>query len=117
MNINIIVGKRLKSIRKQHNLTQNDVAKLLKCSQNAVFSYENGKSEIPLRVIKFYSDYFNVSYDYLFGKNDKVNEIKNNEEENIKKFIEYCFTPESGEIYETIKSYIYKIIDRGMNID
>lgn len=54
MNINTIVGNRLKSIRKEHNLTQKEIAKLLKCSQNAIFSYENGKSEIPLRVIKFY---------------------------------------------------------------
>ncbi len=117
MNINTIVGNRLKSIRKEHNLTQNEIAKLLKCSQNAIFSYENGKSEIPLRVVKFYSDYFKVSYDYLFGKTNKIEQTNNSEEENIKDFIEFCFTPESGEIYETIKSYIYKIIDRGMNID
>lgn len=117
MKINNIVGHRLKTLRKRNKLTQNDIAKLLNCSQNAIFSYENGINEPPLKVLKFYSDYFNVSYDYLFGKSNKKNFSNNDTHEDIKSFIEYCFTPESGEIYEEIKSYIYKIIDRGMNID
>lgn len=42
MKINNIVGNRLKTLRKRNKLTQNNIAKLLNCSQNAIFSYENG---------------------------------------------------------------------------
>ena len=117
MEINRIVGARLKMLRTSNNLTQIQVAKILKCSQNAIFSYENGKNEPPLKVLKFYSDYFNVSYDYLFGRSTKQCNLKKDTKDDINSFIEYCFSPESGEIYEKIKSYIYKIIDRGMKID
>lgn len=117
MEINKIVGARLKLIRKTHNLTQKQMASLLNCSQNAIFAYENGKNEPSLKVLKFYSDYFNVSYDYLFGKNIKSKNLNKETKDEISNFIEYCFSPESGEIYEEIKSYIYKVIDRGMKID
>lgn len=39
------VGKNIKKIRKEKNLTQDELAKRLHCTRQTVSNYENGKSE------------------------------------------------------------------------
>ena len=39
------VGKNIKKIRKEKNLTQDDLAERLYCTRQTISNYENGKSE------------------------------------------------------------------------
>ena len=39
------VGKNIKKIRKEENLTQDDLAERLHCTRQTISNYENGKSE------------------------------------------------------------------------
>lgn len=39
------VGKNIKKIRKEKNLTQDELAERLHCTRQTVSNYENGKSE------------------------------------------------------------------------
>lgn len=118
MNINKIVADRLKSLRKDKKLTQTDMAKLLNVTQNAIFRYESGQNEPSLSTILFYSEYFNVSIDYIFGKERKITSSQINkrasDKEDMKEFINYCFTP-GTELFELIKYYVKELVNKGID--
>ena len=56
---------KLISLRKQNNMTQNDVAKLLHCSKGAVGKYERGEAEPSIDSLLKLSKFFHVSVDFL----------------------------------------------------
>lgn len=64
-----LFGDRLKELRKLHNLTQEDIAKMFDITKNAVHSWETNKSQPSIEVITTLAEYFNVSTDYLLGLN------------------------------------------------
>ena len=49
---------KLISLRKQNNMTQNDVAKLLHCSKGAVGKYERGEAEPSIDSLLKLSKFF-----------------------------------------------------------
>lgn len=59
---------RLKELRKSKNLKQSDVAKAIFTSQQNYSRYENGQVEPDYEVLKKLSDFFEVSVDYILGK-------------------------------------------------
>ena len=60
-----VVGNNIKKIRNEHNLSQENIAKLLRISQPAVNKYEKGKSAIPIDNLYILSKEFNISIDQL----------------------------------------------------
>ncbi|MDY5933571.1 MAG: helix-turn-helix transcriptional regulator [Eubacteriales bacterium] len=62
--------KRLLGLRKQHNLTQRDVASYLSIAQPSYIRYENGTAEPTLDNLSRLADLFDVSSDYLIGRSD-----------------------------------------------
>lgn len=63
------VGKRIKEIRESNNLTQEQMAEILKVTTNAVRDYEKGNYGISKDVMLLLRQNFNVSIDYLlFGE-------------------------------------------------
>jgi len=57
----------LKTLRIENNLLQNDLAKLLKISQNGYSQYENSQRNIPINILKILAKHYNTSIDYLVG--------------------------------------------------
>ena len=55
----------LKSIRKQKKYSQLKVAMDLSISREALSHYENGKRSPDISMLVIFSQYFNVSIDYL----------------------------------------------------
>lgn len=45
------VGKNIKEIRKEKNLTQDDLAERLHCTRQTISNYENGKSEPHIELL------------------------------------------------------------------
>lgn len=60
----------LKTIRKTRGLTQAEVAKHIGISQNNYSYWENGKVKIDNDSLKKLADYFNVTVDYLLGRDE-----------------------------------------------
>lgn len=56
---------RLKELRENRNLTQAELAKLLKVSPSAIGMYEQGRRDPDSSTLKKISVLFNVSVDYL----------------------------------------------------
>lgn len=65
-----IFQDRLKEQRKLYGYTQRKMAEFLKISQPSYIRYENGTAEPSLQTLVALSDIFDVSIDYLLGKND-----------------------------------------------
>lgn len=59
---------RIRDLREDNDLKQEDLAKLLNCTQACYSNYENGKREIPRKVLHTLADFYNVSVDYLLGR-------------------------------------------------
>lgn len=53
----------LKNLRKQHKLTQHELADALHISQTSVSKYERGESEPDLEMVVKMSDFFGVTVD------------------------------------------------------
>ena len=65
-----IFAQRLKSLREQHNLTQQDIADIVHATNKAVSTWENGIKVPRQPRIEKLADFFNVSTDYLLGRSD-----------------------------------------------
>ena len=69
-NINpIAIGKEIKIVRKEKNLKQKDLAKILKISPSTYSVYENGKILINTSFIYKFAKKFNCSIDDIIKKN------------------------------------------------
>ena len=66
----ILLGKRLKELREEKNLTQKQVADALKINSVTYLHYEKSQREPPLMLLAEMAVYFNVSVDYLLGLTD-----------------------------------------------
>lgn len=69
---------RIKELRKENNMTQADLAKILNVTDRSVGFYENEKRDPDTDTLKTLANLFNVSIDYLLGRteNKKTNDIK-----------------------------------------
>lgn len=61
---------RLKDLREDKNLTQQQVSDLLGIQQTVYSRYERGAQDIPVRHLLVLADYYHTSTDYLLGRTD-----------------------------------------------
>lgn len=72
---------RLRDLREDNDMSQAEMAKLLKCSQQTYSRYESHTTEIPLQSLIFLANYYNTSVDYLLGiTNEQKPYPKSNQE-------------------------------------
>lgn len=58
---------RLKDLREDRDLNQEDIAKILNISQTNYSKYELGKINIPVSSLIILANFYNTSIDYLLG--------------------------------------------------
>lgn len=61
---------KLKELRKEKSLRQQDIANVLGITVSAYGNYELGQREPDLQTLKKLSEYFEVSVDYLIGNTE-----------------------------------------------
>ena len=66
-------SERFRSLRRDHNLTQQALADRLGTSKSSVNMYERGEREPGFKTLEAIADLFNVDMDYLLGKSDVAN--------------------------------------------
>ncbi len=76
-----MVVNRLKDLRISRQISQKDFAKRLGVSQQTVASWEVGRTEPANDALKNIADYFNVSTDYLLGRDDTSKNISLSDEQ------------------------------------
>lgn len=63
---------RLKDLREDHDLKQEEIAKILNISQTNYSKYELEKVNIPISSLIVLADFYNTSIDYLIGITDEI---------------------------------------------
>lgn len=62
--------KRIRNLREDKDLTQQEIADFLHISQTTYSRYENGNLDIPSIVLIRLADFHKVSIDYLLDQTD-----------------------------------------------
>lgn len=60
--------RRLRDLREDHDLTQEEFAKAINISQRSYSHYENGTREVPIDILVSIADYYNTTTDYLLER-------------------------------------------------
>lgn len=111
-----IVNERLRSLREGVKLSQAKIGEMLGTTQASINRYESTMTAPILNTLLWYADYFDVSLDYIFGRTDKPQGklyeyrpkvIEDNEE--IRRFVEMCFEPNSS-INDRLKQTIIEML-------
>ena len=63
--------KRLRDLHEDHDLKQEDIASMLGIQQTVYSRYERGFQNIPLEHLVKLADYYGVSIDYIFERENK----------------------------------------------
>ena len=67
MECSSYIQKKIRDLREDHDLTQQQVADYLGTSQTMYARYERGANELPIHHLITLSKYYGVSTDYLLG--------------------------------------------------
>ena len=62
--------KRLKDLRNENELSQEELAKKVHMKRVSIMRYESGEREPGTSTLRNLADFFNVSIDYLVGETD-----------------------------------------------
>lgn len=115
------VAQRLKSLRESVGLSQAKLAALMGATQASVNRYENGQSSPPLKILRWYADFFDVSLDYIFARTEqpegklyehkpKVVEAITQENKELRQFVDMCFDPASP-VSEKLRETLTKLLE------
>lgn len=63
---------RLKDLREDRDLTQKQIAEVIKTTQQQYSKIESGKSDISGEKLKLLAKFYNVSADYILGLTDET---------------------------------------------
>ena len=61
------IFQRMKDLREDHDLSQEDIAKVLQTTQEQISKYETGRQMMGIDKYVKLAKYYNVSLDYLTG--------------------------------------------------
>lgn len=62
---------RIRDLREDRDLTQAEVAKVIKSTQQQYSKIETGKSDISGERLRLLAEFYNVSVDYILGLTDE----------------------------------------------
>lgn len=62
--------ERIRNLREDKDVTQEEIAKYLNICQRTYSRYENDERGIPIEILSKLADYHKTSVDYLIGRTD-----------------------------------------------
>ena len=71
-----MIGENIKALRKTHDLTQPEFAKIVGISRNSLSRYENGISSVSTELIDRICQKFNVSYIDIVGEEKMLSPVE-----------------------------------------
>lgn len=71
------IGNRIADLRTDAHMSQFQLAKVLGIGTSTLGMYETNKRKPSPKVLNKLADYFDVSTDYLLGRDSKANQVHN----------------------------------------
>ena len=69
--------RRLKDLREDNDLKQENISAILQITRQQYGLYETGKRTIPIDLLIKLANYYNTSIDYLVGLTNEIKPYKN----------------------------------------
>lgn len=110
-------SQRLISLRKERDLTQNDLARIIKKQRTTVSGYETMDKEPDFEVLCALAEYFGVTTDYLLGRDDErahADVVFRNDNANFKRQYDRL-PPELKAIITSTFDSFYVMLSRAMS--
>lgn len=63
--------KRIRYLREDKDMTQTQLAQILRCSQRVYSDYERGRLDIPTEILIRLADFHKVSVDYILERTNE----------------------------------------------
>ena len=67
----MFVYRRIRDLREDNDKTQKEIAKILNMQTTVYQRYERGERELPFWVAIKLANYYNVTLDYLAGRDEE----------------------------------------------
>lgn len=99
-------ANRLKQLRKEHNLTQEELAQKISKTRSTIAGYETERKEPDYETLALLAKYFNVSLDYLMG----VSDVKN-------PYSEKSIEEEYKEEIQALEKFRQVMINKGLDYE
>ncbi|MBQ9734679.1 MAG: helix-turn-helix transcriptional regulator [Clostridia bacterium] len=99
---------KLKELRKERGLTNQQMADFLGVSKGSYNYYELGKTEPSIDTLKKLADFFCVSIDYLVGSSTKNfigTSLLTDDEKNVLKFYRGINDSDRNTVYRMLESF------------
>ena len=64
--------QRIRDLREDHDLSQEELAQYLNVHQTTYSSYETGRLDVPVEVMGKLADFYKTSVDYLMGRTSEI---------------------------------------------
>lgn len=89
-NENMTIGEKIKKLRLEKGISQEELAKIVNTTKQAIYKYEsNVVTNIPISKIQALAEFFNVSPAYLTGwgiEEEEIEEFTKHEKRVIKAY-------------------------------
>ena len=108
-----MIGQTIRGLRKQRKISQTELAKILHVSQQTVTAWETGKAEPSSSAISSLADYFNVTTDYLLGRD--VKEENSTDTKDLAKIMDSIMTYNGKELNQHDKDVVEGLISAYLN--
>lgn len=108
--------ERLISLRKEHQMTQTDLAKLIGKQRSTVSGYETEGKQPDFDTLCFLAEHFGVTVDYLLGRDAErrhADVVFRNDNANFKKHYD-ALPPELKPVVTSIFDDFYVLLNRDM---
>ena len=69
---------RIRDLREDRDLSQAEIAKVIKTTQQQYSKIETGRADISGEKLKLLAEYYNVSADYILGLTKEPRKLKSN---------------------------------------
>lgn len=67
---------RIRDLREDRDLSQNELAQVIKTTQQQYSKIETGKSDISGEKLKLLAEFYNISVDYILGLIDELRPLR-----------------------------------------
>lgn len=108
-----MIGQRIRDLRKQKRMSQTELAKSAGVSQTTVTAWETGKAEPSSSAVAKLADIFNVTTDYLLGRD--VKEENSTDTKDLAEIMDSIMTYNGKELNQHDKDVVEGLIFAYLN--
>lgn len=108
MDMNITTGKRIKSLRTEKGLNQDELGKMLELDQGTVSKMERGENEPTAKTLRILREIFGVTTDWILTGEGTMNPLTADTEEEIREILDDFQSNETFKIKVLAFAFDYK---------